>query len=739
MTSKKYLSMIILISDQTIPNLLSVMHYRPNTIYFIHSKEERMIKLKNDLKTTISEEIDEVKFIEKKLQTLDPTSSYNTCLEILKNENQKTIINVTGGTKLMSFGAFQAGFEMDAHIIYVNTDNNCFLNMRTGDIDGYLPKLSIHHFIRLRGKAYDETLNNFLKEKRPHLEQIINDIVNMNDKWKDFCKYFNKEDNYNKTELLIPSIYTSIIFLLSKVNFIKTNKLNINSDHIECIINKDVRHWFFKPYMPSLIYSFYKLMNHKNIDDIGINNYSELYISTNSQLNIIRYANDYKATTEYLNSIENEARNIAGIFTNKTLVMDSDISRKDKFQKRASRMGINILKANIVNKYPEKIIEKVLLPETPSRQGVECMVLLISDQIIPNYLAVLKFKPRNIYFIFTEEFRFIKLMENLSDTIKNKLPNTNIYIRVTDSFDATVSYKISKEIINEYGNNNTIINATTGTKPMSFGVLQAGVEKNSHIIYVDTQNGVILNTGQTDLHFLDGNDLLPKLIIDDYIKLCRVKIKSEETTEVLKHEKTLREYVDLVFKYIESWRAIFSRINNPELLSRIDNKLLSGLKKLGIVNKYEIKDNKKPELEETNSFSNYKSILKKEGTPLELYTYFTVKDFPEVDDIKVSLSFDWSLSDIDPPNNELDVVLSCNSRLTIISCKIGNWQLNALEELEVYGDLLGGTFVNKILVYYNEPKNNFTDLKETAIAMRIKLIKYSDIKHDYNILKKAIL
>lgn len=749
MRNERPSAMILLVSDQTIPNLLTVLHYKPQRIYFIHSGEQRLVRLRENLQATISLEISDIQFINLLVEELNSTSSYDACRTICKNEGQETIVNVTGGTKLMSFGAYQAGYEMGARIIYVDTENGSFLDMRTGDIDGHLPPMSIRHFTGLKGDNYDPHILEFIKEYRILLQPLIAQLITIHDQWEEFGRLINQQAEQGAV-ILVPRKFERIVNLLDETGLAQVSPDSKIGENIGCLLEEVIRNenWLYRKTSPFLLYLAYYLMDLEGVDDIGIifAECQDLLISTNAQLTVIRLNPAMKAKTELLNSMQNEARALGGVFTTKLLLNGIDLSRKGHFLSRAHRMGIRIINENEVLADPGILTESItrttfvnkeINHDTAKSRTANTMILLVSDQVIPNYLAVMKFRPHNIYCLFTEEVRFIRTMENLNNSIGKMLPDTNIFIRRTESLNATTSYEICKDIISQHGGENTIINATAGTKPMSFGALQAGLEMDAGIIYVDTRQGILLNTGRRNITFRDGSRL-PRLSVQNFINLCGAEIKSEDTKMVEEHTGILKKYVNSVFRNMDDWRALHFRFSNTDTSRPINGLLLDELKEYGIIRSYSMNSGGRLTKQDGDMCTNYKNVIK-EGTPLELAIYFWAKEIPEVVDVKTSLEFYWSRAKLIPPDNELDVVLSCQSRLTIISCKMGNWDVEALDELEVYGELLGGTFVNKILVCYSEPKKNYEDIKAIATAMRVKLLKYGDIQANRQVLKNAIL
>ena len=102
--------------------------------------------------------------------------------------------------------------------------------------------------------------------------------------------------------------------------------------------------------------------------------------------------------------------------------------------------------------------------------------------------------------------------------------------------------------------------------------------------------------------------------------------------------------------------------------------------------------------------NNYlKGFLFKSGTWLEVVTHLVMKEIAQVDETRSGLVFNWS-KDATEVRNELDVVSIKDSILICISCKDSEkYDEDALNELQVYSERLGGENVIKILVATKPP------------------------------------
>lgn len=113
---------VCLVSGQPIPNLipLRISTLKPERVILLVSPDmtvqaDRLERLLRDWKI-VSER--------KEIDPFNLESARETCLSLLaEHENDDISLNVTGGTKIMAFAAFEVFREMKRPIIYVDTQN----------------------------------------------------------------------------------------------------------------------------------------------------------------------------------------------------------------------------------------------------------------------------------------------------------------------------------------------------------------------------------------------------------------------------------------------------------------------------------------------------------------------------------------------------------------------------------------------------------------------------------------
>lgn len=112
-------SIICLVSRQTMANVLPIMMFKPSRVYLLTTEEERdaAIRIRN---------VCTLKKIDTKIiEGIDPydTQTVRRAMEnVLEGNNVQFIVNLTGGTKLMSLAAYEVARENNLSALYCNTE-----------------------------------------------------------------------------------------------------------------------------------------------------------------------------------------------------------------------------------------------------------------------------------------------------------------------------------------------------------------------------------------------------------------------------------------------------------------------------------------------------------------------------------------------------------------------------------------------------------------------------------------
>jgi len=117
-------TMIALVGEQPLPNVIPVKYYSPSRLVLAHTKNERS--------TLIAKRIERFFGNQLKVDLLDLEDGYNidriySRLYQFIHQNElknELLFNLTGGTKLMSFAALELAQELKCQAFYYQSENN---------------------------------------------------------------------------------------------------------------------------------------------------------------------------------------------------------------------------------------------------------------------------------------------------------------------------------------------------------------------------------------------------------------------------------------------------------------------------------------------------------------------------------------------------------------------------------------------------------------------------------------
>lgn len=288
-------------------------------------------------------------------------------------------------------------------------------------------------------------------------------------------------------------------------------------------------------------------------------------------------------------------------------------------------------------------------------------------------------------------------------------------IEVIDELIEEDNYDNLKNIISKYKEEDIIINLTGGNRITSLIMLKIAIELNLQCVYVD-----LLKKRRYifDKEYRIIEQPLEDISISDAIHLSGANITLDSTS--LAEKSDIQEFTKAILSNLDIWHKykqklydnnIFkhdykdtSRINiNKCLVENEEFKLiysiLNYLKEKNEIEFMEDKDN----IEVVFKNDYLKGFIFKSGTWLEVLTTLVVQSIEDIDEVKSGLTFYWG-DDLKRVRNELDVVAIRDSVLICISCKDSDkYDEDALNELQVYSERLGGRNAIKILVATKQP------------------------------------
>lgn len=121
---------VCLVSDQTIPNILGIYHFTPDELLFITTDEmekkgktDAIIKTLQKLNLTYKDKAN--KLVIKEDSILDCHRKIDQWIE--GKEDSEFVVNLTGGTKIMSIAAYEYFKDFGSKMIYVPIPKNEFI------------------------------------------------------------------------------------------------------------------------------------------------------------------------------------------------------------------------------------------------------------------------------------------------------------------------------------------------------------------------------------------------------------------------------------------------------------------------------------------------------------------------------------------------------------------------------------------------------------------------------------
>ena len=375
--------------------------------------------------------------------------------------------------------------------------------------------------------------------------------------------------------------------------------------------------------------------------------------------------------------------------------------------------------------------------------SVDIIVNQLDEHNEASILISKKLNPKQVYYILSKNEK--ETMKDIEKYYNDNLGNIDIEARVMEE-------GLIQEIeafINNIKDKNVLINITGGKRINSLILLHLAIKYNIKAIYVDIKNKKVyefnknISLSRVEFEDLEIKDLIAVAggkIVEDSSNLCNKK-------DLIYLSKTISENLPLWHKYkqklydntifihdFDNTNIVYIHTNK---LNEEEKKLIDKiLKKLKELNEITIKnDGNKLMIEFMNEY--IKGFIFKSGTWLEIATKNLVNKIREVDEVKNGVVFLWD-DDNNSVRNEVDVVAIRDSIPICISCKDSNkYNENALNELNVYAEKIGGDNAIKILVATKNPIKSPVTIR--AKEMGIHLVIFDGDENKFiNTIKEII-
>ena len=311
------------------------------------------------------------------------------------------------------------------------------------------------------------------------------------------------------------------------------------------------------------------------------------------------------------------------------------------------------------------------------------------------------------------------------------------------------------EIIGKCMGKNVIIDISVADKSVSLEVLYEAFKRRIEVVFMDINKKELTKFGESQIEKIKVN--LADIDINEIMKTLGAKILLESTE--IGEEEIVSRLTMLIAGNMKQWNEIRPVItDNTTLIHYEDDPYKIGIKMeklnknqkrivldtIDLLQKYKqincMRNSDDIEIKFLNNF--IKGFIFKTGSWFEVFTKMVVEEIDFIDDVKSGMMFLWDKNQR-KIKNEIDVVAIKDGVLICISCKDSSkYDENALNELNVYAEKIGGENAVKILTATKMPSK--VSVIDRAAEMGIDIIVYNGNKNDFKeairdcILKKTV-
>ena len=354
-------------------------------------------------------------------------------------------------------------------------------------------------------------------------------------------------------------------------------------------------------------------------------------------------------------------------------------------------------------------------------------------------------KPKEAVFIYKDNDK----IENLKKYFMHTYPNI-----IFTGIKMDNNRKIN-EIIGKCMGKNVIIDISAADKSVSLEVLYEAFKRRIEVVFMDINKKELTKFGESQIEKIKVN--LADIDINEIMKTLGAKILLESTE--IGEEEIVSRLTMLIAGNMKQWNEIRPVItDNTTLIHYEDDPYKIGIKMeklnknqkrivldtIDLLQKYKqincMRNSDDIEIKFLNNF--IKGFIFKTGSWFEVFTKMVVEEIDFIDDVKSGMMFLWDKNQR-KIKNEIDVVAIKDGVLICISCKDSSkYDENALNELNVYAEKIGGENAIKILTATKMPSK--ISVIDRAAEMGIDIIVYNGNKNDFKeairdcILKKTV-
>jgi len=345
--------LVSLLSEQTMPNVLFIKEIGEFDKYIFISTEQMKKKKKLDM-IIKSTGIDQSKIIPEIIVDENNSDDIADKLKDMFEGGEEIVVNLTGGTKMMSIGAYNFFKERGAKIYYIPIGNNYI------QIHPYLKNRSFS--IKYRANV-EEYLSAYGIEIKTKSEKRNNLVFEQDKTLKIFNKFINNKIDSNILELLRKKRKDKKVILDENL---KQFLNNLDFSELTELQQKQTEYftggWFEE-------YVYFLVKKHKNIKDTYINlNIQIEKNKTPNELDVVFMHENSLYVIECKTALQDDDRSLLNetlyklsalsknfglkvkgfLFTLDNKLRDKDGNIEEKYQKRAALLDLIIVDRQIL-------------------------------------------------------------------------------------------------------------------------------------------------------------------------------------------------------------------------------------------------------------------------------------------------------------------------------------------------------------------------------------------------------
>lgn len=358
--------LINFLDDFNEQNAIAALNLNPEKIIFLYQNNiedfEEFETIKSYLKDRLTDiEIEGIPIDEVKSKYIEPIIS--------EYSGEDTVINLAGGSKLMSLIAYRAAEKYEITSVFVDVEHESILNFTDNSIhrlDIEFADLEVEDFIESTGGKI--LLHSTELFNKSNVQEFVDYIIKNYELWTDF-KMTIIHSNFAQTN---DSLMNRVTINLNKINnedkkeyhklLTKLKELNLidftYKDEGQVVIyfnNSEIKTLFLKTgtWLEVLVYKIVKEI--KEVDDVksgvlflwdndvrNVKNEIDVLASVKSQLVYISCKDTSKYDDSTLNELQVYAEQLGGDDVKKVLVATKPSHKRSTFS-RAEEMGIHIV------------------------------------------------------------------------------------------------------------------------------------------------------------------------------------------------------------------------------------------------------------------------------------------------------------------------------------------------------------------------------------------------------------